>query len=77
ADDVSVRKALLQRFSIEIGGGLGALAGKVWRVGLMGHTARERNVLLFVSALETILKTQGVAVKPGALDAASAVYDQG
>ena len=77
ADDVSVRKALLQGFGIEIGGGLGALAGKVWRVGLMGHAARERNVFLFLSALETILKNQGVAVKSGALDAASAVYNEG
>ncbi|MBW2094892.1 MAG: alanine--glyoxylate aminotransferase family protein [Deltaproteobacteria bacterium] len=77
ADDVLVRKALLNGFGIEIGGGLGALAGKVWRVGLMGHAARERNVFLFLSALETILKTQGVAVKAGALEAASAVYSQG
>lgn len=77
ADDAGVRKALLQEFSIEIGGGLGALAGKVWRVGLMGHAARQRNVILFLSALETILKRQGVAVKPGALDAMSSVYSQG
>ncbi len=77
ADDVPVRKALLNGFGIEIGGGLGALAGKVWRVGLMGHAARERNVVLFLSALETILKMQKVAVKPGALEAASAVYSEG
>ncbi len=77
ADDAGVRKALLQEFSIEIGGGLGALAGKVWRVGLMGHAARRKNVILFLSALETILKRQGVAVKPGALDATSGVYSQG
>lgn len=77
ADDVAVRKTLLNSFGIEIGGGLGALAGKVWRVGLMGHAARERNVFLFLSALETILKTQGVAVKPGALEAASAIYSEG
>jgi len=77
ADDVAVRKTLLNSFGIEIGGGLGALAGKVWRVGLMGHAARERNVFLFLSALETILKTQGVAVKPSALEAASMVYSKG
>ena len=77
ADDVSVRKSLLNDFGIEIGGGLGALAGKVWRVGLMGHAARRKNVVLFLSALESILKTQGVAVKSGALEAASAVYGQG
>jgi alanine-glyoxylate transaminase / serine-glyoxylate transaminase / serine-pyruvate transaminase len=77
ADDAGVRKALLQEFSIEIGGGLGALAGRVWRVGLMGHAARQRNVILFLSALEMILKRQGVGVKSGALDATSAVYSEG
>jgi len=75
ADDVKVRKALLNDFDMEIGGGLGDLAGKVWRVGLMGHTSRRRNVVLFLSALETILKTQGASITPGkALDAAAAVY---
>lgn len=74
ADDLKVRKALLNDFGIEIGGGLGDLAGKIWRVGLMGHTSRRRNVFLFLSALETILKAQGVNVQPGALEAASSVY---
>ncbi|MEJ2585987.1 MAG: alanine--glyoxylate aminotransferase family protein [Deltaproteobacteria bacterium] len=74
ADDLKVRKTLLNEFNIEIGGGLGALAGKVWRVGLMGHASRRRNVFLFLAALETILKGQGVRVKPGSLEAASAVY---
>lgn len=75
ADDVSVRKTLLNDFGMEIGGGLGDLAGKVWRVGLMGHTSRRRNVVLFLAALETILKDQGAKITPGkALDAAAAVY---
>ena len=75
ADTIEVEMAtLLNSFGIEIGGGLGALAGKVWRVGLMGHAAREKNVFLFLSALETILRSQGVAVRPDALEAASAVY---
>ena len=74
ADDLKVRKALLNDFGMEIGGGLGDLAGKVWRVGLMGHASRRRNVFLFLSALETILKAQGVTVQPGALEAASSVY---
>ncbi len=74
ADDLKVRKALLNDFGMEIGGGLGDLAGKVWRVGLMGHASRRRNVFLFLSALETILKAQGVNVQPGALEAASSVY---
>ncbi|MFH1082162.1 MAG: alanine--glyoxylate aminotransferase family protein [Pseudomonadota bacterium] len=74
ADDLKVRKALLNDFGMEIGGGLGALAGKIWRVGLMGHTSRRRNVFLFLSALETILKAQAVDVRPGALEAASSIY---
>jgi alanine-glyoxylate transaminase/serine-glyoxylate transaminase/serine-pyruvate transaminase len=74
ADDLKVRKAMLSEFGIEIGGGLGDFAGKIWRVGLMGHASRRRNVLLFLSALETVLKGQGVEVHPGGLEAASAVY---
>ena len=73
-DDLKVRKTLLNDFGMEIGGGLGDLAGKVWRVGLMGHASRRRNVFLFLSALETILKAQGVSVQPGTLEAASSVY---
>jgi len=75
ADDRRVRGALLKDFGIEIGGGLGDLAGKVWRVGLMGHSARRKNVVLFLSALETVLRAEGVKVKPGGLEAASAVYE--
>ena len=74
ADDMTVRRVLLTEFGLEIGGGLGALAGKVWRVGLMGHASRRRNVFLFLSALETILKAEGVKVQPGALDAVEGVY---
>jgi len=77
ADDKKVRAALLKDFGIEIGGGLGELAGKAWRVGLMGHACRPKNVFLLLSALETILKAEGVAVQPGALDAAAAVYEKG
>jgi alanine-glyoxylate transaminase/serine-glyoxylate transaminase/serine-pyruvate transaminase len=74
ADDKKVRAALLRDFGIEIGGGLGEFAGKAWRVGLMGHAARQKNVFLFLSALETILRAEGVPVKPGALQAAAGVY---
>ncbi|NIA10402.1 MAG: aminotransferase class V-fold PLP-dependent enzyme, partial [Nitrospiraceae bacterium] len=73
-DDARVRKALLADYGIEIGGGLGNLAEKVWRVGLMGYSSNKQNVFLFLAALETILKGQGVKVKTGALDAAEAVY---
>jgi alanine-glyoxylate transaminase/serine-glyoxylate transaminase/serine-pyruvate transaminase len=74
AEDLKVRKTLLNAFGLEIGGGLGVLAGKVWRVGLMGHASTRRNVFVFLAALETILKSQGVKVGAGALDAAASVY---
>jgi alanine-glyoxylate transaminase / serine-glyoxylate transaminase / serine-pyruvate transaminase len=54
-DEAAVRSALLQRYGIEVGGGLGAYAGKVWRVGAMGHTARLRNVELLLAALRQLL----------------------
>jgi alanine-glyoxylate transaminase/serine-glyoxylate transaminase/serine-pyruvate transaminase len=76
-DDGSVRKSLLNAFGIEIGGGLGIFAGKVWRVGLMGHSCRRKSVLLFLAALETVLKSQGFDVRPGAQQAAMAVYECG
>lgn len=54
-DEAKVRARLLDEYSIEIGGGLGELAGKGWRIGLMGHTARQRNVGAFLSALDQIV----------------------
>ena len=75
-DDIKIRKTLLNEFGIEIGGGLGLFAGKIWRVGLMGHSSRPRNVLLFLSALETILKAENTTVQPGAVNAAAAVYKE-
>ena len=54
-DDLHVRSELLNKYNIEIGGGLGPFAGKVWRVGLMGHSARVENVEILLDALkETI-----------------------
>ena len=77
ADDLEVRKGLLTNFGIEVGAGLGDLAGKIWRVGLMGHASRRRNVFIFLSCLESILMSQGVSIKPGAaLEAASSVYSK-
>jgi aspartate aminotransferase-like enzyme len=73
-NDATVRKALLNDFAIEIGGGLGQFAGKVWRVGLMGHSCRRKNVFLFLSALEAVLKAEGFKARPGAIEAATAVY---
>ena len=60
-----MRKALLNDFAIEIGGGLGQFAGKVWRVGLMGHSCRRKNVFLFLAALEAVLKSRGLQGPPG------------
>jgi len=57
ADDADVRRRLRQDFNIEIAGGFGALAGKVWRIGLMGHSCRAENVTLLLAALETVLES--------------------
>jgi alanine-glyoxylate transaminase/serine-glyoxylate transaminase/serine-pyruvate transaminase len=75
ADDSATRKRLLSQFGIEIGGGLGDLKGKAWRVGLMGHSSRAGNVLLFLAALEQCLLVQGMKVPGGAgVAAANTVY---
>lgn len=74
-NDLRVRKALLNDFAIEIGGGLGQFAGKVWRVGLMGHSCRRKNVLLFLSALAAVLTAEGFKTRPGAIEAAMAICD--
>ena len=69
--------ACSNRFGIEIGGGLGAFKGKVWRIGLMGYGSRPRNVLLFLSALEQLLAEQGYAFDRGAsIAAANAIYQR-
>jgi alanine-glyoxylate transaminase / serine-glyoxylate transaminase / serine-pyruvate transaminase len=54
-DEAGVRARLLADYGIEVGGGLGPVAGQVWRVGAMGHTARLRNVELLLAALRTLL----------------------
>jgi alanine-glyoxylate transaminase/serine-glyoxylate transaminase/serine-pyruvate transaminase len=74
-DDAAVRKQLLQEFSLEIGAGLGPLAGKVWRIGLMGFASNEKNVLFCLGALGAVLAGQGVKVDAGeSVSAARAVY---
>jgi alanine-glyoxylate transaminase/serine-glyoxylate transaminase/serine-pyruvate transaminase len=74
-DDAAVRSALLNRFGIEIGAGLGAYKGKVWRIGLMGYGSRPANVLLFLAALEQLLGEQGFRFSRGAgVAAANEVY---
>ena len=74
-DDVAVRKRLLNEWNIEIGGGLGDLKGKAWRIGLMGYGSRRENVTLVLAALETCLRDSGASIEPGAgLAAAAEVY---
>jgi len=65
-DEAAVRARLLQEFNLEIGAGLGAFAGKVWRIGLMGYSARAENVMLCLSALEAILGEMDAPIERGA-----------
>jgi alanine-glyoxylate transaminase/serine-glyoxylate transaminase/serine-pyruvate transaminase len=75
-DDIKVRGYLLNSFNLEIGGGLGALAGKVWRVGLMGYSSSAENVLFFLSALSRALGVQGFKTDlSGGLAAAMSLLD--
>ncbi|WP_255487339.1 pyridoxal-phosphate-dependent aminotransferase family protein [Oceanospirillum sediminis] len=73
-DEAAVRSALLQNYSLEIGAGLGALAGKVWRIGLMGASCNRRNVMQCLDALENTIREQGIDVGQGAAQAAAKVY---
>jgi len=74
-DDKAVRGQLLREFGIEIGGGLGPMAGKTWRIGLMGAACTSRNVLVFLAALEKCLTDAGHTCQPGAgVAAANAEY---
>lgn len=74
-DDAAVRGQLLNEFGIEIGGGLGPMKGKAWRIGLMGETAKKSNVLLFLAALEQCLAKQKFPSAAGAgVAAANAHY---
>ena len=70
-DEAFVRRKLITDYNIEIGAGLGDLQGKVWRIGLMGESARESNVFAFLSALERILPDQGYEVAYGSSLAAA------
>ena len=65
-NEAQVRRQLLLGYGIEIGGGLGEIAGRVWRIGLMGESSREGNVLVFLSALERCLQEEGYEVARGA-----------
>ncbi len=74
-EDASVRRRLLNEYSIEIGGGLGALKGQIWRIGLMGYNSKPKTVFAFLGALESVLRAEGHTVPSGvAIDAAREVY---
>ena len=73
-DEARARRFLLERYSLEIGGGLGPLRGKIWRVGLMGHGSHRRNVELCLGALSAALREQGFRARDDALAAADAAY---
>ena len=76
-DEAAVRKRLLDDFNLEIGAGLGALAGKIWRIGLMGHASNPKNVLFCLAALDTVLSGMGAEINSGAaVPAAQAALNQ-
>ena len=77
-DEASVRKQLLSLYNLEIGAGLGVLAGKVWRIGLMGYASNPRNVLFCVNALESVLSGNNAHINRGvATEAVQKAYSQG
>ncbi len=75
--EAAVRARLLEDFNLEIGAGLGTLAGKVWRIGLMGHGSNKTNVLRCLGALDAVLSDMKAPIHGGqAVSAALAVYRQ-
>jgi alanine-glyoxylate transaminase/serine-glyoxylate transaminase/serine-pyruvate transaminase len=74
-DEALVRSQLLNNYGIEIGGGLGPLRGRVWRIGLMGESCRQAHVLTLLNGLEEIFTCQGWLTHPGrAVQAADEIY---
>lgn len=77
-DDAAVRGTLLNQYNLEIGAGLGDLAGKVWRIGQMGHASNETNILTCLGALDAVLTEMGAPINSGkAVAAARAVFANG
>ncbi len=76
-DEAAVRARLLKQYNLEIGAGLGALAGKVWRIGLMGHASNVNNITLCLGALEATLTDMGYSCEIGAAaQAANAKFNE-
>ena len=73
-DDGALRKAMLERYGIEVLGGFGPLAGKILRIGLMGASSTRNNILLFLDALESVMAHLGRPVGSGGAQAAEKVY---
>jgi alanine-glyoxylate transaminase/serine-glyoxylate transaminase/serine-pyruvate transaminase len=74
-DEAAVRSTLLREYNLEIGAGLGAMAGKIWRIGLMGYASNETNVLFCLGALDAVLGAMNAPINSGvAVSAARAVY---
>jgi alanine-glyoxylate transaminase/serine-glyoxylate transaminase/serine-pyruvate transaminase len=73
-DDARARRHLLHEFGLEVGGGLGPMRGRAWRIGLMGEGAARRNVELCLCALSSALHAQGHRTAGDALAAARAIY---
>ena len=73
-DDAAARRALLETYGIEIGGGLGVFKGKAWRIGLMGASATRRHVTLCLAALKDVLVRQGVRARGDGVAAADEIY---
>lgn len=75
-DDAKVRGALLERFGIEIGGGLGPFKGNTWRFGLMGAGSTRRNVVLCLAALTGVLREAGAPTRADPIAAAESIWAQ-
>ena len=73
-DDATVRSRLLKEYNLEIGAGLGDFAGKVWRVGLMGHACNQTNVLFCLQSLDAVLTDMGAGINSGAAVKAAQAY---
>ncbi len=76
-DEAAVRGALLKDYSLEIGAGLGAMAGKIWRIGLMGHASNPKNVYLCLGAMDAILTDMGAPINSGVAVGAARKYYAG
>ena len=74
-DEAVVRSRLLNEYSLEIGAGLGPLAGRIWRIGLMGYASNQKNVLLCLGALDAVLSDMKAPIRSGvAVEAAMKVF---